>query len=148
MIMTNFNSFRTEWTMIEQNKGTASTILGLAFTLRVLNCCNYPFGQVSFTETVYGSVGSTFSHKLKCFYISEPTTDRKQIELLTADENVIFESPWIGLDREKRTIYGFPLKGNRGKSTYFVRITTYETQKKSCAKINVVIGENFNQIRF
>ena len=143
--MTNFNFFRTEWTMIEQSKGTVSTILVLALTLRVLNCCNYPFGQYIFTETVYGSVGSTFSHKLRFMDIGEPTIDRKQIELLTADENVISESSWIDLDREKRTIYGFPLKGNEGKSTYFVRITTYETKEKSCAKINVVIEETFKQ---
>ena len=131
--------------MIEQSKGTVSTILVLTFILRVLNCFNSPCGPDIFTETVYGSVGSTFSHKLKFFYIDEPTTDRKQIDLLTADESVISESSWIDLDREKRTIYGFPLKGNEGESIYFVRITKYETQEKSCAKINVIIEEKFIQ---
>ena len=72
MIMTNFNSFRTEWTMIQQSKGTVSTILVVAFTLRVSNCCNNPFDQVIFTENVYGSVGSTFSHKLKFFILVNP----------------------------------------------------------------------------
>lgn len=144
--MTNFNSFRTVSTMIKQRKRAVFTSLVLVCTLIGLNCKNL-FCRSIFAETVRGSVGSTFNHKLKFLCNGEPTTDREQIELLTADENIISKSSWIDLDQQKRTIYGFPLKGNEGKSTYVLRITTFanEIPEKYFVKINVVIEGQVNQ---
>lgn len=82
-------------------------------------------------ERIYGVVGVPFRHKLhrSSFNNADPYNER--LHLLSEDGTQILSNTWLNLQRLTNEIYGFPLKGNHGMSTYYIKTSMENGSSKA-----------------
>ena len=73
-------------------------------------------------EEIHGFIGVGFIHEIKSLNFLKDFTVSIEFELVTADKKPLFSSTWLKYRWISNELYGLPLEGNQGVSTYYIKV--------------------------